>query len=309
MKTALVLGGTRFFGLKLVDKLIQDKFKVTIATRGNRSDPYGDKIERVIIERTNFSLMKKVFDARTWDIVYDQICYSPSDAADACYLFTGKTGRYIFASSQAVYPAGRGLKEEAFNPYHCQLKLGRQQSFSYSEGKRLAEAYFFQKAKFPVVAVRFPSVLGIDDYTKKLKSSIQSMKNKKSVLVENKDAVISLIASDTAADFLFYQRDKTFSGPMNACSLGEISIEKFVHTISKELNIDVSIKILTNQKALSPYNVHTAWETNPNLLPYSVHSSWSMEPSLASSNGYLFPHLNDWLSDLIGDTIKLHFRQ
>ncbi|MGX9135065.1 hypothetical protein ACWV26_11955 [Rummeliibacillus sp. JY-2-4R] len=40
MKTALVLGGTRFFGVKLVQCLLDNGVSVTVATRGNRNSPF-----------------------------------------------------------------------------------------------------------------------------------------------------------------------------------------------------------------------------------------------------------------------------
>ena len=47
MKNILVLGGTRFFGRKLVDLLVEDGHKVTILTRGQSGNPFGDKVEHL----------------------------------------------------------------------------------------------------------------------------------------------------------------------------------------------------------------------------------------------------------------------
>ena len=40
----LVLGGTRFFGIHMVNVLLENGHDVTIATRGNASDPFGKKL-------------------------------------------------------------------------------------------------------------------------------------------------------------------------------------------------------------------------------------------------------------------------
>jgi len=40
MKKVLVMGGTRFFGKKLVQHLLDEGNEVTIATRGRTPDPY-----------------------------------------------------------------------------------------------------------------------------------------------------------------------------------------------------------------------------------------------------------------------------
>ena len=49
----LVIGGTRYFGIHMVNKLLEQGHEVTIATRGKTPDSYGDKVERITIQRTN----------------------------------------------------------------------------------------------------------------------------------------------------------------------------------------------------------------------------------------------------------------
>lgn len=49
----LVIGGTRFFGIHTVNALLEHGHDVTIATRRNTSDSYGDKVERICVERTD----------------------------------------------------------------------------------------------------------------------------------------------------------------------------------------------------------------------------------------------------------------
>ncbi|WP_306737996.1 hypothetical protein, partial [Acinetobacter baumannii] len=88
---------------------------------------------------------------------------------EACTAFEGKTARYVFTSSLSVYEYNPGPQpEENVDPHTYPVRMGSRFDFSYSEGKRQAEAVFFQKAAFPVVAVRFPIVMGEDDYTERL---------------------------------------------------------------------------------------------------------------------------------------------
>lgn len=49
----LVIGGSRYFGIHMVNKLLEQGHEVTIATRGKTPDSYGDKVERITIQRTN----------------------------------------------------------------------------------------------------------------------------------------------------------------------------------------------------------------------------------------------------------------
>jgi nucleoside-diphosphate-sugar epimerase len=49
----LVFGGTRYFGKRLVQKLISAGRDVTIATRGLTADSFGTNVKRLIVDREN----------------------------------------------------------------------------------------------------------------------------------------------------------------------------------------------------------------------------------------------------------------
>ena len=54
----LVIGGTRFFGIPMVNELLAHGHNVTIATRGTTPDSYGDSVKHIIIQRTQEKSMK-----------------------------------------------------------------------------------------------------------------------------------------------------------------------------------------------------------------------------------------------------------
>ncbi|MCM3603699.1 NAD-dependent epimerase/dehydratase family protein [Robertmurraya korlensis] len=76
MKTALVLGGTRFFGVNLVHELLNKGVKVTVATRQNSEIPFGNKVETLKVDRFDLDSLKEAVNGRTWDVVFDQICFN-----------------------------------------------------------------------------------------------------------------------------------------------------------------------------------------------------------------------------------------
>lgn len=71
-----MLGGTQFFGKRLVNKLLENGKNVTIATRGLQKDSFGEKVERLFIDRENKSSLNEAFANKKWDIVYEQSCQS-----------------------------------------------------------------------------------------------------------------------------------------------------------------------------------------------------------------------------------------
>ena len=57
----LVVGGPRFFGVLLVRELLRKGHEVTIATRGNTKDDFGDSIHRIAVDRCDPDALKKAF--------------------------------------------------------------------------------------------------------------------------------------------------------------------------------------------------------------------------------------------------------
>ena len=75
----LVLGGTRFFGIPMVNELLKAGHEVTIATRGRATDSYGDRVKRIIVERTDAADLKEKLSGIHFDVVIDKIAYCSND--------------------------------------------------------------------------------------------------------------------------------------------------------------------------------------------------------------------------------------
>ena len=113
----LVLGGTRFFGIHMVEELLKNGHDVTIATRGNAKDPFGDRVKRIIVERTNPESMKQALGGIHFDTVIDKLAYASNDLKYA--MESLDCDRYIQMSSTAVYnPKKLNTKEEDFDGTH-----------------------------------------------------------------------------------------------------------------------------------------------------------------------------------------------
>ncbi|BFH61843.1 NAD-dependent epimerase/dehydratase family protein [Paenibacillus azoreducens] len=286
MKKILILGGTRFFGKRLAELLLEEGHQVTIATRGNTADGFGDRVGRIQLDRENKeSLAKAVEGGREWDTVFDNICYSPQAAQDACDVFQGKVKRYILTSTLSVYdPSSRLHQEKDVNPYIYPVSMGGRSDFSYGEAKRLAEAVLFQNADFPVAAVRFPIVLGEDDYTGRLEFHIDHVKQGRPIGIPNLQAKMCFISSSEAASFLSWMKNQRVEGPINARSKGEVKLSELMGWIEKE----------TGKKAIISKQV-----SDKDKSPFGVPDSWLMDTNKAERLGYQFQPLQAWLPALI----------
>jgi len=284
-KRILVLGGTQYFGKRLVQILIDQGHEVTIATRGQTPDPFGEHVKRVSVDRTSLESMRKAFSGQTWDIVYDNICYSPDEALVGCEVFSGKVGQYVLTSTLVVYELdGKLHGEDDFNPRLYPLKTGSQSAFWYGEAKRLAEAAFFQKAPFPVCAVRFPIVLGTDDYTRRLHFHIERIKNGQTIGIPNPTAAMNYITSAEAASFLAWLADCFMEGPVNAASKGALSLNDMITLIEQTVGQKAHIQS------------HTV---DADMSPFGVPRSWLLDTTHVEKAGFRFSDIMDWFPQLV----------
>ncbi|QTN00737.1 NAD-dependent epimerase/dehydratase family protein [Sediminibacillus dalangtanensis] len=284
MKKALVFGGTKFFGIHLVNQLLDKGFHVTIATRGKTPDPFGESVRRVEVDRTDKQSLSRAFKYETWDVIYDQICFSSQDAMTAMEIFKGKTYKYIFTSSLSVYDMEKStppVTEEDFDPTKEKLVVAGSDAFSYQEGKQQAEAAFFQHAPFPVTTVRFPIVLGENDYTGRLALYIKKIKYRQGVYIDNPQAEMNFISEQEAGQFLAWLADMHIAEPLNACTNGSVSLEQLLNQIAETTGQSV---IYSDKQSDSPYN---------------IPATWTMSNEKATGNGFAFSKLQDWLPKLI----------
>ncbi|MDZ5473796.1 NAD-dependent epimerase/dehydratase family protein [Bacillus sp. 31A1R] len=288
MNNILVLGGTQFFGKRLVERLIEEGKNVTIATRGKTADSFGDKVNRLILDREDKDSIISALKGQTWDIVYDQTCYSPQEVKDVADVLKGKVKRYIFTSSQAVYDYGTLHKEENFNPNEFKYEFKGRREYpgyeGYQEAKRAAEAYLFQETDFEVVAVRFSIVVGRDDYTNRLKFHVDKVLNDEPIGIKNVDSRYGYILSHEAASFLYEIGQSSFTGPINPGCAGDISMRELLDMIENQTGKSAIVTDELNQT---------------NASPFSLPGSWSTNTEKAETLGFTFSDLHKTLNELI----------
>lgn len=286
MTNVLVLGGTRFFGKNLVELLLKEQIKVTLLTRGQTEDEFGDKVQRLVVDREDAMALEKAIGDQQYDVVYDNICFTPQQAREAASIFQHKAKRYILTSSLSVYDFGTGICHESdVDTHHYTIDKDPEAKLSYGEGKRQAEAVFFQQADFPVAAVRFPIVLGPNDYTKRLHFHVERVLSDQVIGISNLEAQMNFIHEQEAAEFLFWLgMTSDVIGPVNARSDGEVSLRELVQWLEQGTGQQAIIQSETDEDAQSPFG---------------VPDSWIMDTSKAKQAGFTFYVLSDWMPALI----------
>lgn len=299
-KNILVIGGTRYFGKLLVQRLLAAGHQVTIATRGHAPDPFGTRITRIRVDRRNERAMQAAFAAvDSYDVVYDQMCYSPIDAAIAVKVSAGKAKRYIVASTIEVYRALLGAHDTPFAeddlnvlaqpidtsyPWH-DPKLATQ---SYVMGKIQAEAYLYRDGSLPLVTVRIGHVLaGSEDFTGRLAHYVDLARQYGALRYANAAAASSFLSAQVIADFLVWAGAQAFTGPVNAACDGALSAFDLYQRVGMVL--DTPVRAMPVSQPAAPGE----------LSPFDYPAPFMMDTRRAAQLGYKFGHSDDWIDDLI----------
>lgn len=283
----LVIGGTRFFGIHMVEELLKAGHDITIATRGQAADLFGDKVKRITIERTNEESIKDAFKEKHYDVVIDKIAYCSNDIKYAMENIS--CDKYIYMSSTSVYaPKHMNTLETDFDGYSNKFVWCDRMAFPYEEIKRQAEYALWQKySDRKWIAVRYPFAIGKDDYTKRLLFYVEHTMKSIPMNIDNLDYQMGYIRSDEAGKFIAFLVDKDVNGALNGSSGGTISIKEIIDYVEKK----------TGTKAII--------DKEGDEAPYNGEPEYSINTEKANALGFRFSRLNDWIYELLDYYIEL----
>lgn len=171
MSRVLVVGGTHSMGYQLVWRLLAARHAVTILNRGQHPDPFGNRVDRIHVDRQT-SQFGAALAGHTFDAAVDFAAYSAADAAGAVAALMGRVGHYVFVSSGAVYLVRDGaeppFEETSYDgplvPEPAAASLAP--TWHYGMGKRAAEDTLSRahaEQGFPATVLRLPTVTGERD--------------------------------------------------------------------------------------------------------------------------------------------------
>jgi len=296
-KNTLVIGGTRYFGKLLVQRLVRAGHRVTIATRGYAPDPFGERIERIRVDRRSEAAMRGAFAGKRYDLVFDQMCYSPLDAAIAVRTFAGKVGRYVMTSTIDVYRGVRhsgALAEDDLAvlaqpidtgyPWHDPTLAVQ----SYVAGKIQAEAYLYRDGSLPLVTARLAHVLGgPEEFTGRLAWYVDLLRRGAPLPYANAAAKVSFLGTQQAAAFLDWAGSQDFTGPINAASGGPLSAHDLYGRVARALDAPARFRQVDGAS------------TPGQLSPFDFAQPMVLDTARAEGLGYRFSQSDEWLDDVI----------
>ncbi|MFI6295534.1 NAD-dependent epimerase/dehydratase family protein [Nonomuraea sp. NPDC050790] len=273
MNEICVIGGSRYFGRRLVENLRDRGERVTVLNRGSSAPPEG--VTHLRADRGDEEALRLALAGRTFDVVVDQVCYTPRHAAVARRVFEGRTRRYVMTSTVEVYAdlgGGGPYREDALDLPDDEDPAD--DSLSYGEGKRRAEAVLGRAGGFAFAAVRTAHVLGGADFTGRLGHYVRRMSAGLPIGVCADPRPASFIEEREIAAFLAWTALAGFTGPVNACSHGTLDVRQLCAAIGEP--------------------VYTRGES-----PYSFERDYTMDNGRATALGFTFSNVGDWLPGVV----------
>lgn len=282
----LVFGGTRFFGIHMVNDLLDKGHDITIATRGKTPDRFGNAVSRICVERTDEQSVREAVSGKRFDVVIDKIAYCSNDIRRI--MDAVDCDKYIYMSSTAIYdPKHINTVEDDFDGLKGKLVWCDRADYPYAEIKRQAEYALWQK--YPDrnwIAVRYPFVTGEDDYTKRLLFYVEHVAKQIPMNIDNPDCQMGFIRSDEAGKFMSFLAGKDFNGAVNGSSGGTVSVRDILDHVEKR----------TGKRAVI--------DAEGDDAPYNGEPEYSINTDKAESLGFEFSSVNDWIYGLLNHFIN-----
>ncbi|WP_405018534.1 NAD-dependent epimerase/dehydratase family protein [Kitasatospora sp. NBC_00070] len=304
MQRICVIGGSRYFGKLLVDRLRAEGHQVTMINRGSTAPPAG--VEHLVVDRNDEAALTAALDSRTFDVVVDQVCYTPVQAAIAVRAFAGRTRRYVMTSTIEVYDpgtaalpavaAGTPVPEALVDPATWQVVTDlpwhddAYLEAHYAEGKRQAEALFTRAGVFAFATVRSAHVLGggAQEFTGRLAHYAARIAAGEEIAVHAQVLPTVFIHHEELAELLRWAATADFTGPLNACSDGPLDVHDLV-------------AVIATQAGRAP--VHRTVPAGGEASPFSHDRHYAMSNARAKDLGFAFSHTADWLPGAVAEAL------
>jgi nucleoside-diphosphate-sugar epimerase/coenzyme F420-reducing hydrogenase beta subunit len=301
-KTVLVLGGTRFMGIRLVENLLDKGYDVTIANRAYHPDTFGGRVKRLVLDRLDEAAVATQLQGKSFNLVFDNSTYC-SNAVK--YVLTNiACDRYIQVSSIAVYPELTAeTPEESFNPC-VEPFVYADTSEDYGRGKRLAECAACQgfpevskviaRIPFPIDPAFHESGDGQYPGNDRVWRYVDNIMNEKPMYVANFEYRCSFVRTTEEADCLVFLAESNFEGTINIHSEGYVTPGEIISYIEEK----------SGKKA-----TYTKDAKQPQVFPPSHfgdggYGGYGGSISKLQALGYPISGIRDWLFPLIDGYIE-----
>lgn len=265
---ALVIGGSRFIGLHLLQKLSERGVETTVVNRGNNNISYPSNCSHVKADRTNVEELKKAIGEKHFDWCFDVVAMKGDQTKQLIQLLDRRVEKFVHISTASVYE----LENPLTLPLHEEDLIGptTEDEFWYAREKRLCEQHLFEAYRdddFPMTIVRPTYVYGPDNYIYREGYFFDRILANKPVFVPKPgNAWFDLVHVDDVAELsiVVAEQPEATGQAFNASGGDMISGEGYTKLVGKIIGQEPTIL------HYSPEDLQEVeWPDKKQLFPYS----------------------------------------
>lgn len=244
-RRALVLGGTRFLGVHLVEALLREGWDVSTFTRGRTNPDLFPQVTALHGDRDDD--VGALTDGE-WDVVHDLTAYHPAQVHRTAEALVGRVGHYVLVSSVSVYADVRepGVTEDAPVatidgpvPDAFDMEL-------YGPLKALCERAVAER--FPGSTVVRPSIIaGPHDPTDRFTAWVVRMSEPGPHITPPLDAPVQWVDARDLADWLVRLGADRTAGTFNAATPA-VPFEVLLRTVADEAGVAFEPVVLSDEQ-------------------------------------------------------------
>lgn len=268
---ALVLGGTRFVGLRLVRYLASQGHDITILNRGRAQAQLPPGIKRLYADRRDPAAVRMALSGQEFDAVFDITAYEVGNLEPVVELLTGRVAHYVFQSTVGVYArsvflpiledfpriagttSGKGLAAYEVNKVQCE---------DYLLGK-------YQESKFPVTILRCPTIYGPENwmYEREFSFFVRLLQGRRIIIPGNGSTILHMAHVDDVAraHLSVIGNEATLGEAFNIASADAVTIDGYIDIIAAIIGIKDVSKIYLDfpvMKGLARSAFPFPWDSN-----------------------------------------------
>jgi nucleoside-diphosphate-sugar epimerase len=242
----MVIGGTRFVGLRLVKILAEYGHDITLLNRGKTQVDLPSGVKRLYADRRNPTEISQVLKSQDFEMVCDMTGYQLKNLEPVVVALRDRIGHYIFQSTCAVYAPSEQFPIRENFPTITEVTAPAGEE-TYALEKLQCEQFLlrmFDENRFPVTIFRSPVIYGPENWMDEREGSyFMRLLRGRRILVPGSGATVLQFVNvdDVARAYLTANgQKKALGGIFNIASEEAITIDGYIDIIAGVMGVTAS---------------------------------------------------------------------
>ena len=253
----LIIGGTRFFGVDIVNSFLKAGHRVAVLSNAEKMPKFIANPQIFRGNRRDKAFLKRIANQNRFDFIIDNIASTGKDVKDCLSIFRGKFNHYILTSTAWVYktlkPFARPFREEDLKTTHFKEQQRRniqKITLNYIKGKIACEKALVSQAKVKYTIFRPCMVVGQKDHNLRAYFYFQRLMDHGKIILFKEANQFQLVYKEDVAKI--YREaigsPESINQIFNLAPAETISPKKFVELSAKAFKTKPKFCILPKKK-------------------------------------------------------------